>query len=124
MDIKKEFKICAVCGEKISRRRRKKAGKLDAKGKFPIIQSQFCSERCAELGFTYKKATIKERQRIREVIDSALKMIENKREAALRRYGSLGNIPPGVQRVLYPGSVKILNKIKEKLKEGNGIKNN
>lgn len=117
--MEREFKNCVVCKRKIGVFRRRAAKKQDASGKFPIMQSQFCSPKCANLGYNIylevKDTSSRERQRATVIIDSALKMIEVKRGLAIRKYGYINNIPPKVYMTLYPGSTKLLQRVKEKI---------
>ena len=114
-----EFNNFAVCKRKIGMFRRRATRKQDASGKFPIMQSQFCSPKCAKLGYSIflevKDTSSRERQRAAAIIDSAMKMIEVKRGLAIRKYGYLNNIPPKEYIALYPGATKLLQRVKEKI---------
>jgi len=71
-----------------------------------------------------RNSSLQERQRALEVIDSALKMIEVKRELAIRKYGYMENVPPKVQMTLYPGAFKLLQRVREKIEYGSTKKKN
>jgi hypothetical protein len=120
MDLRKmeripEFTECGVCNKKISRRRKKVSKKQDISGEYPIIQSQFCSPTCAKIGYKIYMDILGERKRIESVIGSAMKMISDKREKAIQEHGNIHNIPYEEAIKLYPGSIKLLNRIKEKI---------
>jgi len=123
-----KFKFCSTCKEKIGFFRKKKAMKQDKSGKFPITQQQFCSSKCAIIGYhiylEFQDVKRRERMRAGKIIDVALENISQKRVNMIRKYGSIDRIPPHELPLLYSGAYKLLEIIKEQIQHGNEKKTN
>jgi hypothetical protein len=122
MEEEKDYKICSTCKKKIGFFRKRAAKKQDKSGKFPIIQSQFCSPKCAYIGYQIflEINDVKNRERARacKIIDSALEHISHKRVTMLRKYGSVDNVPAHELPLLYSGAYNLLEMIKEQIENG------
>lgn len=125
---KKEFKVCSTCKGKIGFFRRRAAKKQDKSGKYPIIQAQFCSPKCAEIGYhiylEVNETQLRERANAIKIIDKALDMISKKRREMLDEYGSVEEIPPHQMPLLYSGAYRLLQTIREQIKYGDTKKEN
>lgn len=119
--MEKRFDRCSVCRKKIGFFRRRIAKKQDKSGKFPITQEQFCSPKCANIGYhiilEFEDVKKKERGNMLRMIDSYMDNITRKRQSAINRYGSMNNIPKEVMPKLYPGSINILKDMKRRIIE-------
>lgn len=117
----KKYVRCSVCGSKINFFRRMIAKKLDRKGEFSLTQQQFCTPKCSKIGIKILSeiSSVKQDQKNRliGIVDYNIHRISSSRQEAIRKYGSIEKIPSNVMYKLYPGSISILNNIKNRLNE-------
>jgi len=116
-----KFERCSVCGEKISFLRKIIAKRQDKKNEFELSQSQFCTPKCSKLGIRIisEVSSVKEAERNKfiSLIEKDIHRVASLRQARVREFGGIQNIPHDVMMRLYPGSIGILNNIKKKLNE-------